>query len=224
MVAALHPEGNLAPARSGLSYATWNRMDLVRREFQRVRILERDLPMKTLGVALLVLTLLGAVGCTRDASEGPEATTPATREQSAKPVARVAKKPIAGEAEREQSAKPVERVAEKPIPGEADRTFSLTVPFEAVTLTQEGEQPVLIGINRGENFGEQVAIEVSGLPAGVTLETADPVIKPGSTDVTLTLKATADAALGDFTAKVTGHTASSGADFSKELKVTVAQK
>ena len=206
-------------------------MDLVRREFQRVRILERDLPMKTLGVALLVLTLLGAVGCTRDASEGPEATTPgpeastpATREQSANPVERVAKKPIAGEAEREQSAKPVERVAEKPIPGEADRTFSLTVPFEAVTLTQGGEQPVLIGINRGENFGEQVAIEVSGLPAGVTLETADPVITPGSTDVTLTLKAAGDAALGDFTAKVTGHTASSGADFSQEFKITVTQK
>jgi uncharacterized membrane protein len=178
-------------------------VDLVRREFQRIRIFERELPMKTLGISLVVLTLLGAVGCTQNASEGPEATTPATGEQSAKPVVPEAKKPIAGE---------------------ADSTFSLTVPFEAVTLTQREEEPVLIGINRGQDFAEQVAIEVSGLPAGVTLETADPAIKPGSTDVTLTLKAAADAALGDFTAKLTGRTASSGADFSKELKITVAEK
>ena len=203
MVAAPHPAGNVPLARSGLSFAAWNRVDLIRREFQRVRISERDLPMKTFSAALLVLTLLGAVGCTRYASEGPEATTPVTREQSAKPVETVAKKPIAGE---------------------ADSPFSLTVPFEAVALAQGEEQPVLIGINRGESFAEQVAIEVSDLPAGVTLETADPAIKPGSTDVTLMLKAAGDAALGDFTAKVTGHTASSGADFSKEFKITVTQK
>jgi uncharacterized membrane protein len=160
--------------------------------------------MKTLSVALLVLTLLGAVGCTQNASEGPGATTPP--------------------AIREQSAKPVVTEAEKPIAGEADSTFSLTVPFEAVTLTQGEQQPVLVGINRGQNFAEQVTIKVSGLPAGVTLETADPAIEPGSTDVTLILKAAADASLGDFTAELTGQTASSGADFSKEFKITVAEK
>jgi hypothetical protein len=56
------------------------------------------------------------------------------------------------------------------------------------------------------------------------VETSDPVIKHGSTGVTLLLKAAGDAALGDFTVKVTGHTASSGADFTQEFKITVAQK
>lgn len=83
---------------------------------------------------------------------------------------------------------------------------------------------MLIGINRGEDFREEVAIEVSGLPQGVTLETGTPVIKQGDTDAALMLKAAPDAALGDFTIKVKGQTASSGADFSKEVKLTVAQK
>ena len=159
--------------------------------------------MKTLCVGLFMLTLVGAVGCTQKASEVPEATAPATRQPSAEAV---------------------QAVVQRPIPGEASGTFNLSVPFESVSLTQGGSESVRIGINRGENFGEQVALELSGLPAGVTVETADPVIQHGSTGVALTLKAAADAALGDFTITVTGHTASSGADFSKEFKLTVAQK
>ena len=38
------------------------------------------------------------------------------------------------------------------------------------------------------------------------------------------LKVASDAALGDFTVKVTGRTASSGPDFSEEFMMTVAQK
>ncbi len=159
--------------------------------------------MKTLCVGLFMLTLVGAVGCTQKESEVPEATAPATRRPSAEAV---------------------QAVVQRPIPGEASGTFNLSVPFESVSLTQGGSESVRIGINRGENFGEQVALELSDLPAGVTVETADPVIKHGSTGVALTLKAAADAALGDFTITVTGHTASSGADFSKEFKLTVAQK
>lgn len=159
--------------------------------------------MKTLGIGLLLLALAVAVGCTKSSQES---------EQSNKPQ------------ESEQSNKPVKVVAKKPIAGEADKTFSLSVPFESVTLTQGEEKSMLIGINRGENFREEVEIKVSGLPQGVTLETAKPVIKQGDTDAALTLKAAPDAALGDFTIKVTGLTASSGADFSKEVNLTVAEK
>lgn len=115
-------------------------------------------------------------------------------------------------------------VVEKAIAGEANKTFSLSMPFEAVALTQGEQRSVLIGINRGEDFREEVLIEVSDLPTGVTLATTDPAIRQGSTDVTLEFKAASDAALGDFTVIVTGHTVSSGADFIKELKMTVAAK
>jgi len=159
--------------------------------------------MKKLSVGLSVLMLAVAAGCTESSSDGPQAVAPTKREQPNEPVKVVAKKPIAGE---------------------ADKTFSLSVPFESVTLTQGEEKSMLIGINRGEDFREEVAIEVSDLPKGITLETAKPVIKQGNTDATLMLKATPDASLGDFTIKVTGQTASSGADFSKEINLTVAEK
>ena len=160
--------------------------------------------MKKLMVGLSVLALAVAVGCSDDSSDGPQAVAPSTSEQPKKVSDHV--------------------VAKKPIAGEADNTFSLSVPYESVTLTQGEEKSMLIGINRGENFREEVAIELTGLPEGVTLETAEPVIKQGDTDATLMLKATPDAALGDFTINVTGQTVSSGADFSKELKLTVSQK
>lgn len=161
--------------------------------------------MKTLAFGMCALMMFVAVGCNESTPERSKAT--ATAEKPAQPVTTVQKP-----------------VVEKPIAGEADKTFSLSVPFESVALAQGEEKSVLIGINRGENFREEVAIEVSGLPAGVTLATTDPLISHGSTDATLKFKAAGDAALGDFTVKVTGHTASSGADFTKEFKMTVAKK
>ncbi len=170
-----------------------------------------ELSMNKFLVSLSVLTLASAVGCTEDSSEGPQATAPRETRQAVAPR------------ETQQSNEPVKVVANKPVPGEADKTFSLSVPFDTVKLTQGEEKSILIGINRGENFREEVAIEVSDLPEGVTLETAKPVIETGDTDVTLLLKATPDAAVGDFTFKVTGSTTSSGADFTQEVKLTVAQ-
>ncbi|MEQ8789335.1 MAG: hypothetical protein RIC55_23780 [Pirellulaceae bacterium] len=167
--------------------------------------------MKSLFAIVALISLVAAVGCSKSEPQTPAVTANAPdkprQPADAKPV--VAKKPI---------------VAEKPIAGEADKTFSLSVPFDSIELTQGEQQAVLIGINRGTDFRERVAIEVTGLPAGVTLETADPVIEHGSSDVTLMFKAAADASLGDFTVKVTGRTSSSGADFTKEFKVIVAQK
>lgn len=145
------------------------------------------------------MLLVGLVGCSGSDSVGPTATSTRT------------------------PTKPVVTTANKPIAGEADNTFSLSVPFQAITLKQGEEMAVVIGINRGANFGEEVALKVAGFPEGVTLDPTDPVIKPGSTVANLVLKAERDAALGDFTVKVTGQTASSGADSSNEFKITVTQ-
>jgi uncharacterized membrane protein len=160
--------------------------------------------MKRSFAGLALLTLVAAVGCNQSKMDPSEPT--AVSESS------------------NQSVEPKQTTVKKPIAGEADATFSLSVPFESIALTQGEQKPVLIGINRGKDFREQVAIALTGLPAGVTLETADSVIAHGSMDATLVLKAAADASLGTFTVKVTGHTTSSGADFSKEFKVIVTQK
>lgn len=157
--------------------------------------------MKTIFLGSFVLVAMALAGCSESVTEGPQAAASAS------------------------SPKPKKVVAMKPtIPGEAEHTFSLTVPFEPVALTQGEDQEVRIGVNRGENFGEEVAIEVSGLPAGVTVQSSDSVIPHGSTGVPLTFRAAHDAALGSFTAQVKGHTESSSPDFTHALEITVAQK
>jgi hypothetical protein len=120
-----------------------------------------------------------------------------------------------------QSDEPVKGVVQKPVAGEAGHAFSLSVPYDAIAVTQGTEQKVLIGINRGLNFREEVTIKLTGLPEGVCLESNDLIIRPSSTDITVVLKATSNAALGDFTAQPMGHTRSCGADFSADLKLTV---
>jgi hypothetical protein len=159
--------------------------------------------MKKLFVNVCVLTLVAAIGCDRSATEVRDSATPASTGTTgdAAPTA-----------------------VQKPVAGEADYTFSLSVPFESVALVQGGKTSVRIGINRGDNFGEQVQVKVTGLPKGVSVEADQPVITPGSTGLELMLVAADDAALGDFTAQVTGETASSGPDFTEEFKLTVSQE
>lgn len=159
--------------------------------------------MKKIFMTLCMVALAHSMGCNRATPDGATATKSDSSGTSDEATRTVVKKPVAGE---------------------ADHTFSLSVPFRSVALSQGGETSVQIGINRGDNFGEQVEVKVSGLPQGVTVETKEPVIMQGSTGVELTFKAASDAALGDFTAKVTGQTASSGADYSKEIELTVSQK
>lgn len=110
-----------------------------------------------------------------------------------------------------------------PAYGEADRTFNLTVPHMSTTLHQGETKEVSIGIERGKNFEEDVTLKFADGPKGVTLASASPVIMHGSTEAKVTLKATDDASLGDFTVKVTGHP-TKGGDATNEFKITVAKK
>lgn len=104
--------------------------------------------------------------------------------------------------------------------GQTDDTFSLDVP--AVNLNQGEAKTVAVGIKRGTNFGGDVSLKLAAVPAGVTVDPVDPVIKQGATEVKVTLKAADTAALGDFTVQVTGHP-TKGADGKSEMKLTIAK-
>ncbi len=110
-----------------------------------------------------------------------------------------------------------------PAYGEADNTFNLSMPRMSTTLHQGETKDVSIGIERGTNFDGDVTLAFADGPQGVTLNSANPVIKHGDTQAKVTLKARDDASLGDFTIKVTGHP-SKGADATNLLKITVAKK
>jgi uncharacterized membrane protein len=113
--------------------------------------------------------------------------------------------------------------ANKPVLGQADDTFSLDVPKMSTKLKQGETKDLAIDVARGKNFSDDVQLKFTGVPKGVTLDPGSPVILHGDKEVKVAVKVADDAALGDFTVKVTGHP-KSGADATNEFKIAVAKK
>jgi|SRR5579864_5718323 len=110
--------------------------------------------------------------------------------------------------------------ARQPRYGQNDNTFNLTA--SSTSLKQGETKDVAIGIQRGTNFQDDVTVKFADVPQGVTFDPASPGIKHGETEAKVTLKAAADAALGDFTIKVIGHP-TKGGDATHEFKITVVK-
>jgi hypothetical protein len=105
--------------------------------------------------------------------------------------------------------------------GQAEDTFNLNVPS---TKLNQGETAIVsVEIKRGKNFSEDVSLALADLPTGVSSDPASAVIGHGDTEAKITLTAAADAALGDFTVKVTGHP-TKGVDAVAELKLSVGKQ
>ena len=104
-----------------------------------------------------------------------------------------------------------------------DDAFTLSVPAMATRIKQSESRVVELGIKRGKNFGQDVAVKLDGLPKGVTADPSSPDIKAGQEEAKVTLRAADDAALGDFTVRVTGHPRT-GADATNEFKLTIEKK
>lgn len=102
-------------------------------------------------------------------------------------------------------------------------TLSLSVPLISTSLKQGESKQVSIDIGRDNTFAGEIALQFGELPAGISMNPAAPAIKQGERTAVVTVSAADDAALGDFTVKITGHP-SKGRDTSTELKLSVAQK
>ena len=114
--------------------------------------------------------------------------------------------------------------AAKPLIGEAKETFKITLPTLSTSVTQNETVNVTIGISRGTNFDDDVTLTFGKLPEGVTLEPAQPMIPHGNTEIKISVKAAADAAVGDFTVSVSGTPAKGGANAENELKLSIKEK
>lgn len=106
--------------------------------------------------------------------------------------------------------------------GQGDDTFKLSVP--SVTLKQGEEKSETIKISRGTNFTEDVSLKFEGMPTGVTLDPAAPVLKKSETEVKVTIKAAADAALGSSEVKVIGHPSKGPDDSTNKMTLKVEKK
>lgn len=102
-------------------------------------------------------------------------------------------------------------------------SFTLSMPFWGTGIKQGEAKAVSITITRDKRFDQDVTLKFGALPQGIIVEPAGAIIKNGDGEAKFVLKATDDAALGDFAVKVTGHP-TKGADASHEFKFTVAKK
>ncbi len=102
-------------------------------------------------------------------------------------------------------------------------TFNLTAPSGSTTIKQGDAKTIDIGISRGGDFNQAVAIKFSGMPAGVTVDPAAPEIKAGDKDVKVAIAAAADAAPGEYVLKATG-TPTTGEPSTADVKITVEKK
>ena len=156
--------------------------------------------MKSFHVGLVALALVALSGCTQGTPGGPGvSSTPST------------------------PGTPTTTTAQKPVIGDAEETFSLSVPVLSTHMKQGETKAATISLTRGKNFDEDVTLKFADVPKGVTIDPANPVIKHGDAEVNITYQVADDAALGDFTIKVTGHP-TKGADAKTEFKLSVDEK
>jgi uncharacterized membrane protein len=108
--------------------------------------------------------------------------------------------------------------------GPKEGEFKLKVPLLLSTKVKQGASEVLtIGIDRGKNFDEDVALSFDKVPDKVTLDPKDPVIKKGDKEVKVTIKAAEDAGLGDHEITVKGKP-TKGEPVADKFKLTVEKK
>jgi len=168
--------------------------------------------MKPFLAVLLTAALAGFAGCDSSSTPGgPGAVNPPAAGSGtvANPAA--------------SGPETVNRTAARPVIGETENTFTLDVPMLATTIKQGEAKNISISIKRGKNFDQDVTLQVTEMPTGVTIEPASPVIRRGDKEAKLTLKAADEAALGDFTVSVTGQPGE-GAVASSQMKVRVEKK
>lgn len=138
--------------------------------------------------------LLAAVGCTEGTRGGPGAATT-----------------------------PQPQTANRPTYKDTDQTFTVSVPVLRTDVKQGETKEIKIGISRGKEFDQDVTLQFSGLPHGVTIEPEQAVIKKSDKDVGVRMTATDDAALGDFTAKIMAHP-TLGIDATNDLPISISKK
>jgi len=153
--------------------------------------------MTNLKMGLVASVLICACGCSQGIPGGPGVQTPSGAQS---------------------------QTTNKPIIGEAKETFSLRVPVLSTSLKQGETKSASISIQRGSNFDDDVQLSFTQIPTGLTLEPMNPMLKHDDKEVKINFTAGADASLGDFTVKVSGHPSKGGPDAVNEFKVNVASK
>lgn len=122
----------------------------------------------------------------------------------------------------QSSSTPQTYSAHKPVVSNSKETFTLTMPTLSTSLKQGESKSIKISISRGTDFQDDVDLRFSSIPQGISLDPGAPVLRKSEQDISISVSAADNAALGDFEVKVTGHPTNGGPDAQNELKLTVS--
>lgn len=102
-------------------------------------------------------------------------------------------------------------------------SFTVTGPTMSTTVKQGDRQTVKLTLNRGSDFKKDVALAATA-PTGLKVDLGSKKVAASEpAEVTMTIEATKDAAVGDHVIKVTA-TPDSGKATDLEVKVKVEEK
>ncbi|HEX5271044.1 MAG TPA: hypothetical protein VFW33_11170 [Gemmataceae bacterium] len=107
--------------------------------------------------------------------------------------------------------------------GPKEGEFKLDPPKLSTTIKQGASDVITIGISRGKNFDEDVALSFEKVPDHVTLDPKAPVIKKGDKDAKVTVKVADDAGLGDHEITVVGKP-TKGPEATNTFKIKIDKK
>jgi len=187
---------------------------------------------------LMAAVLVMALGCNEGTPGGPGVKKNASNASTSSSSTTTVETPSGSSTTKETTKVEVEKPATtsetpkentapagtdaNPIAGDPENSFRLDAPNLATTIKQGETKVVTIGIARAKNFDQDVTLMFEGVPTGVTIEPAEPMIKHGEKEVKLNISAAADAAVNDFTIKIIGHPAT-GPDATNKFNLTVAK-
>jgi len=187
--------------------------------------------MKKLTTSIMGLALIVSSGCNQGEPGGAVTdNTGSTTSHNAAPASRDSSPgtPMDSTAPIDNatanSDRTVDHSTSKPLFGTQDGTFTLDMPNLSTDITQGETKNVTIGIDRGDNFDQDVTLRLTNIPTGLTITPEQPVLKAGDKEVVLAVAAAADAALGDFTITVSGQPSGTGATATNQFDVTIEEK
>jgi hypothetical protein len=159
---------------------------------------------KWTGICILA-AFLSVTGCDSGKPGGPGATKPTS----------------SGVEQRAEVSKVKE--TEQKVLGATENTIMVDVPMLATDVKQGGTAPLEIEIDRGKNMSGDVSLSFDGLPAGVSIDPASPIVLASESKANLTVSAMDSAVVGEYTVNVKAHPPS-GVDATNLLKIKVEQK
>ena len=112
----------------------------------------------------------------------------------------------------------------EPNVAQSENTFTLSVPAPSLELKRGDTRAIYIAISRGGGFADDVSLKLENMPAGITIEPNNPKIAHDESSVKVTVRAAANAVLGNFTIKVVGHPVKGGRDALCEFKLVTEAK